>query len=109
MWGHIEGLRVPMLECQECFHDVVCTFRLLEKFQRLWIDLEQDALFSSGLGQSLRSIAHVRTVAESQSAALTNCALTHRGIDATRDKDGPLYEAGKCLKMAHYRPDHARR
>jgi len=38
VWGHIEGLRVPMLECQQCFHDVVCSFRLLEKFQRLWID-----------------------------------------------------------------------
>ena len=56
-WGHIEGLRIPMLECQHCSHDVICQFRLLEKFQRLWIDLEQDALFSSGLGQSLRSIA----------------------------------------------------
>lgn len=56
-WGHIEGLRVPMLECQQCFHDVICQFRLIEKFQRIWIDLEQDALFSSGLGQSLRSIA----------------------------------------------------
>src|SRR5258708_4731517 len=55
-WGHIQGLRVPMLECQKCFHDVICHFSLVEKFQRLWIDLEQDALFSSGLGQSLRSI-----------------------------------------------------
>ena len=55
-WGHIQALRVPMLECQQCFHDVICHFSLLEKFQRLWIDLEQDALFSSGLGQSLRSI-----------------------------------------------------
>src|SRR5258708_1976243 len=45
-----------MLECQNCFHDVICQFYLLEKFQRLWIDLEQDALLSSGLGQSLRSI-----------------------------------------------------
>ncbi len=55
-WGHIQGLRVPMLECQKCFHDVICQFSILEKFQRFWIDLEQDALFSSGLGQSLRSI-----------------------------------------------------
>jgi hypothetical protein len=56
-WGHIEDLRVPMLECQQCFHDVICHFHLIEKFQRMWIDLEQDAFFSSGLGQSLRSIA----------------------------------------------------
>lgn len=55
-WGHIQGLRIPMLECQQCHHDVRCNFRILEKFQRFWIDLEQDALFSSGLGQSLRSI-----------------------------------------------------
>jgi transposase-like protein len=55
-WGHIQGLRVPMLECQQCGHDVICTFSILDKFQRLWIDLEQDALFCSGLGQSLRAI-----------------------------------------------------
>ena len=24
-WGHIEGLQVPMLECQCCGHDVICT------------------------------------------------------------------------------------
>jgi hypothetical protein len=45
-----------MLECQKCFHDGICQFHLLEKFRRFWIDLEEDALFSSGLGQSLRSI-----------------------------------------------------
>jgi transposase-like protein len=56
-WGHIQRLRVPMLECQRCGHDVICSFYLLEKYQRFWIDLEQDALFSSGLGQSLRVIA----------------------------------------------------
>lgn len=55
-WGHIQGLRIPMLECQQCGHDVICTFSILEKFQRFWIDLEQDALFCSGLGQSLRTI-----------------------------------------------------
>ncbi len=55
-WGHIQGLRVPMLECQHCGHDVICAFSMLEKYQRFWIDLEQDALFSSGLGQSLRSM-----------------------------------------------------
>lgn len=50
-WGHIEQLRVPMLECQRCHHDVICQFSILEKFQRFWVDLQQDALFSSGLGQ----------------------------------------------------------
>jgi hypothetical protein len=37
-WGHIQGLHVPMLECQECFHDVICQFTLIEKFQRFWMD-----------------------------------------------------------------------
>lgn len=55
-WGQIQGLRVPMLECQHCGHDVICVFSVLEKFQRFWIDLEQDALFCSGLGQSLRTM-----------------------------------------------------
>lgn len=65
-WGHIQGLRVPMLECQRCGHDVICTFGILEKFQRFWIDLEQDALFCSGLGQSLRTIIQ-RWSAQSES------------------------------------------
>ena len=30
-WGHIQDLRVPMLECQECHHDVLCQFSILEK------------------------------------------------------------------------------
>ena len=54
--GHIDHLRVPMLECQRCHHDVICQFSILEKFQRFWVDLQQDAFFSSGLGQSLRAI-----------------------------------------------------
>jgi len=54
--GHIDHLRVPMLECQNCYHDVICQFSILEKFQRFWVDLHQDAFFSSGLGQSLRAI-----------------------------------------------------
>ncbi len=32
-WGHIEQLRVPMLECQNCHHDVICQFSILEKFR----------------------------------------------------------------------------
>jgi|SRR5882762_868246 len=54
--GHINHLRVPMLECQDCYHDVICQFSILEKFQRFWVDLQQDAFFSSGLSQSLRAI-----------------------------------------------------
>lgn len=71
-WGHIQGLRVPMLECQKCFHDVICQFSLLEKFQRFWIDLEQDALFSSGLGQSLRSIVQRWSAASRKRCGVTS-------------------------------------
>jgi len=56
-WGHLEDLQVPMLECQHCQHDVICSFTILEKFQRFWLDLDQDVLFSSGLCQSLREIS----------------------------------------------------
>ena len=52
-WGHLEQLRVPMLECQNCHPDVICQFSILEKFQRFWVDLQQDAFFSSGLGETL--------------------------------------------------------
>jgi hypothetical protein len=37
-WGHLEDLQVPMLECQQCQHDVICTFSILEKYQRFWLD-----------------------------------------------------------------------
>src|SRR6266702_1717220 len=57
-WGHLEDLQVPMLECQQCQHDVICSFTILEKYQRFWLNLDQDVLFSSGLCQSLRDISH---------------------------------------------------
>jgi hypothetical protein len=37
-WGHLEDLQVPMLECQQCQHDVICSFAILEKEQRFWLD-----------------------------------------------------------------------
>jgi putative transposase len=55
-WGIVENLPVPMLECQQCKHDVICEYAILEKYKRLWMDLTQDALWSSGCGQSLRDI-----------------------------------------------------
>jgi len=56
-WGTIQNLQVPMLECQQCKHDVICDYALLEKYQRFWMDLTQEALWSSGCGQSLREIS----------------------------------------------------
>lgn len=40
-WGHVEGLRVPMLECQCCGRDVICPYTILEKYGRFWLDTEQ--------------------------------------------------------------------
>jgi putative transposase len=56
-WGQIKDLRVPMLECQRCGHDVICSYTILEKYQRFWVDLDQQVLFGTGLCQSLRSIS----------------------------------------------------
>jgi transposase-like protein len=54
--GTIKNLQVPMLECQCCKHDVICEYAIIEKHKRFWMDLSQDALWSSGCGQSLRDI-----------------------------------------------------
>jgi hypothetical protein len=43
-WGHLKDLQVPMLECQQCGHDVICSFTILEKFRRFWLDLDQEVL-----------------------------------------------------------------
>jgi putative transposase len=56
-WGHLEGVQVPMLECQRCGHDVICHFAIMEKFRRFWLDLDQQVLFGSGLCQSLRQLS----------------------------------------------------
>ena len=56
-WGHIEGLRVPMLECQCCGHDVVCHYTILGKYRRFWLDMDQQVVFGSGLCQSLRCLS----------------------------------------------------
>ncbi len=56
-WGHLDTLRVPMVECQRCQHDVVAHFAILEKYQRFWLDAPQRAIFGSGLCQSLRHLS----------------------------------------------------
>jgi putative transposase len=56
-WGHVVDLQVPMLECQNCQHDVIAHFTILEKFERFWLDVDQDVLFGSGLCQSLRDLS----------------------------------------------------
>jgi hypothetical protein len=56
-WGHLDSLRVPMLECQRCQHDVVAHFASLEKYRRFWLDAEHRAIFGSGLCRSLRQLS----------------------------------------------------
>ncbi len=56
-WGSIQDLRVPMLECQQCGHDVLCHFTILEKYERFWLDLDQDVVLGSGLCESLRHLS----------------------------------------------------
>jgi hypothetical protein len=56
-WGLLQGVQVPMLECQCCGHDVVCSFAILDKYQRFWMDMNQHLLFGSGLCQSLRHLS----------------------------------------------------
>src|SRR5437763_13618397 len=56
-WGEVEDLQIPMLECQQCQHDVVAYWTIVEKFKRFWLDLDQDVLFGSGLCQSLRDLS----------------------------------------------------
>jgi transposase-like protein len=56
-WGHLDSLRVPMVECQRCQHDVVAQFAILDKYQRFWLDAPQRAIFGSGLCQSLRHLS----------------------------------------------------
>jgi hypothetical protein len=55
--GHIDGMHVPMLECQRCGHDVVCSYTIIEKHRRFWLDLDQRVLFGSGVCQSLRQLS----------------------------------------------------
>src|SRR5258708_27804672 len=56
-WGHLDTLRVPMLECQRCEHDVVTQFAILQKYRRFWLDAPHRAIFGSGLSRSLRQLS----------------------------------------------------
>ena len=50
-WGSVQELQVPMLECQRCGHDVIWNSAILEKYERFWLDLDQQVLFGSGFCQ----------------------------------------------------------
>jgi len=80
-----------MLECQCCGHDVVCSFTILEKHQRFWLDLDQDVLFGSGLCQSLRHLSQ-------RWSAIVGGSVGLRTINERINQIEPL------LKQAHRDP-----
>lgn len=88
-WGHLDVVRVPMLECQRCAHDVVAQFAILEKYQRFWLDAPHRAIFGSGLSRSLRQLSQewaatvgasvgLRTINERINQLETRLAQVHR-------------------------------
>jgi Transposase, Mutator family len=84
-WGQVEGLQVPMLECQRCGHDVVCTYAILEKYRRFWLDVAQQVLFGSGLCQSLRQLSQ-------QWSATLESSLGLRTLNERINQIEPLLE-----------------
>jgi len=92
-WGHMEGLRVPMLECQRCGHDVICSYTILEKYRRFWLDLDQQVLFGSGLCQSLRQLSQQWSGVLASSVGLRTLVSPHQsdrepGIELLRCAGG---------------------
>ena len=88
-WGHLDVVRVPMLECQRCEHDVVAQFAILEKYQRYWLDVPHRAIIGLGLSRSLRQLSQewaatvrasvgLRTINERINQLETRLAQVHR-------------------------------
>jgi hypothetical protein len=69
-WGHLETVRVPMLECQRCEHDVVAQFAILQKYRRYWLDAPHRAIFGSDLSRSLRQLSQEWAVTVGASVGL---------------------------------------
>jgi len=90
-WGSVEGLRVPILECQQCGHDVLCHFTILEKYERFWLDLDQDVVLGSGLCESLRHLGERWSEAVGSSIGL-------RTLNERINQIAPL------LAQAHHAP-----
>jgi putative transposase len=84
-WGRVEGLQVPMLECQRCGHDVVCSYTILEKHRRFWLDLDQQALYGTGFCQSLRELSQ-------EWSAKLNSSVGVRTINERINQIEPLLE-----------------
>src|SRR5436309_14841656 len=87
-WGHVQGLRVPMVECQCCGHDVMCTYTILEKYRRFWLDLDQHVLFGSGLCESLRQLSQ-------QWSAVLGSSVGLRTLNERINQSEPLLQQGR--------------
>jgi len=117
-WGHLDSVRVPMVECQRCQHDVVAQFAILDKYRRFWLDAPQRAIFGSGLCQSLRHLSQqwaatlgasvgLRTINERINQLEARLAHVHRepitDVPAVVQFDGIWPEPGRSSKMTFTR------
>src|SRR6266851_494679 len=64
--------------CQQCGHDVLCHFTILEKYERFWLDLDQDVVLGSALGESLRHLCERWGEAVGSSIGLRTLVLPHQ-------------------------------
>ncbi len=55
--GSLTEIRVPMLECRVCGASAAIEFAVLAKHQKLWVDVQAEALFAYGTEEGLRHIA----------------------------------------------------
>jgi len=69
-WGTLNHLKIPMVECVKCGHDVRVYWTILEKYQHFWLDLDHKALFGSGFQHSLRQMAQEWSVMLGSSVGL---------------------------------------
>ena len=57
MWGGLLPVQVPMLECRVCGASADIEFAALPKHKHLWLDIDEEVLFSYGAEEGLRHIA----------------------------------------------------
>lgn len=57
LWGGLGSLQIPMLECQVCGGAADIEFAALPKHKHLWLDIDEEVLFSYGAEEALRHIA----------------------------------------------------
>ncbi len=67
-----------MLEYQQCGHNVICHFTILEKYERFWLDLDQDVVLGSGLGESVRHLRERWGEAVGRSSGLQTLVSSHQ-------------------------------